>query len=406
MRPSKTLFRNYQLLSAILTIQLTAALHAQTQSIQCGSFLTESRISEVATSDKPQSKVWRHAGYWWCVLGNNETFSVYRFDGTDWSKHLDLPAQGAERADCLPVGDDVYILAYAIRTPSLHKIHYNGAQYDLSPGWETPVELSLGSGSESATITRDSSGRLWIGIDASRNIDVYYSNTSERDWSGPITLRENVSSDDICAITSLRDGGIGVMWSDQDRMEFGFAVHRDSDAPELWQLETIRAEGPIADDHINLACASDGTLYAIVKTEFDTDGYPQLGLLQRTPSGEWQELVPFTILSATDTGTRPIILLNEERRELYVFYTNWADNPRTISVKTAQMDDPVFPRESIRLLEDSRSLNNVTSTRQIVSDETGVLILAAPAGGRAVHYCFIRDFNSLHAQSGIDDWRE
>lgn len=400
------MYHRLSLLSGILSIHLVFNICARAQAFDCGLFLTEGRVADTATADKPQSKAWHHAGRWWCALSDRQALSVYRLDETGWSKHLDLMAQGFERADCLPDGDDVYILAYTSRSPTLHKIHYNGTGYNFSEGWETPVELSLSQSSETATIARDTTGRLWIGTDGSRAVDVYYSSGGERDWSGPITIREGITSDDICAITALAGGKIGVMWSDQSRMEFGFAVHRDGDAPENWTLEAVTSDGPLADDHINLAQATDGTLYAAVKTEFDATGRPQLGVLRRSPSGEWSDLAPVTVLSATDTGTRPIVVLNEERGELYVFYTNWADSPRTISVKTARTDDLLFPRESIRIAIQDGDLNNATSTRQIVGHETGVLILSTPSRGRAVHYCLIRDFEVLTGHSGIAGWND
>ena len=41
----------------------------------------------------------------------------------------------------------------------------------------------------------------------------------------------------------------------------------------------------MADDHMNVAVASDGTLYAAVKARYDTGGYPRMALLVRRPVG-------------------------------------------------------------------------------------------------------------------------
>ena len=42
----------------------------------------------------------------------------------------------------------------------------------------------------------------------------------------------------------------------------------------------------MADDHLNVAVASDGTLYAAVKTSYDTAGYPKIAMLVRRLSEE------------------------------------------------------------------------------------------------------------------------
>ena len=41
----------------------------------------------------------------------------------------------------------------------------------------------------------------------------------------------------------------------------------------------------MADDHLNFAVASDTTLYAAVKTSYDTAGFPKIALLIRRPTG-------------------------------------------------------------------------------------------------------------------------
>ena len=300
--------------------------------------------------------------------------------------HLPLGANGMARADCLPHGANVYILAHSTAGAALYKIHYNGSVYQCSEGWETPVELSFGESSETATITRDTTGRLWIGTDAETSIVVYYSDSTGREWSGPVTLREGVSTDDICAVTVLREGQTGVMWSDQVRTEFGLAVHEDGDDPEVWTPEYVRAEGKLADDHINIARASDGTIYAAVKTEYDTIGMPQLGVLKRTPEGKWSDLAPITVLSATVSGTRPVALLDEKQGYLHVFYTNTAVTPRKIMLKSSATDNLCFPQEGQCVLEDEAGLSNVTSTRQPITKESGILILSTQMTGHSIKY--------------------
>src|SRR5690606_7240983 len=72
----------------------------------------------------------------------------------------------------------------------------------------------------------------------------------------------------------------------------------------------------MADDHLNVAIASDGTLYVAVKTSYDTSGLTKIGLLVRRPSGTWDNLYHVDY-----AGTRPIVLLNEMTGRLIVAYT-------------------------------------------------------------------------------------
>ena len=364
------------------------------QTNERGSIVEGSGIGIDRTADKPQSKCWYYANKWWAALSVQREFSLFEFSGNGWNKARILTENRLSfRADCTPVGDDVYILAYLARRSELYKLTYNGTTYEPAVGWETPSSIPVAG--ETATIARDSKGILWIATDESRSVVVYFSDDDGHSWQEPVVLQENINTDDITLITHFKDNQIGVFWSDQQREEFGFAIHNDGDIPGLWIKEFIRGEGAIADDHLNVAVASDGTLYAAVKTEFDTDGEIQLGLLRRKISGEWSDISPITILSTEETGTRPIIVLNEERGELYAFYTNWAESPNTIGVKTARTDSLKFPKNTIRVMESSTNLNNVSSTKQSVSSITGLMILATPESGQSIDYYFIQDFNSL-----------
>lgn len=390
-------------LAALCSMVYCAPVSAQ---IERGTVATHSRLSGTVTADKPQSKTWHHDGSWWAVVTDGENLGLFQHGAGSWEKRLVIGDANWGRCDCLPAGDDLYVLVFNGRRTVLYRLTYSDGQYQESDGWETPVELALGSSSETATIVRDTTGRLWVSAEEGFSIALYHSLDDERTWTGPLTIRDGVSDDDISVMTTLPGGRIAVMWSDQRRREFGFATHLDGAPPEEWTLESVTADGPIADDHINIAMASDGTLYAAVKTEYDTDGMTQLGLLRRTPDGVWSDVAPVTILSPTDTGTRPIAVLNEERGEVYVFYTNWADSPRTISVKTTRTDVLQFPAESLRIMEHSRDLNNVTSTRQRVDGQTGAMILAAPPNGDWVEYAFIHDFSALSPVSSVSGWEE
>ena len=84
--------------------------------------------------------------------------------------------------------------------------------------------------------------------------------------------------------------GIGVLWSNQNTDRFGFRYHVDGDDPSSWssdeQPSSQTAENVgsgMADDHLNFAVASDGTIYAAIKTSYGSSSYPKIGLLVPPP---------------------------------------------------------------------------------------------------------------------------
>ena len=176
----------------------------------------------------------------------------------------------------------------------------------------------------------------------------------------------------------MPDDEVGVLWSNQNQKEFGFRTHADGSDPATWSKVEVPAvqskqniKGGLADDHIHIAVASDGTLYAAVKTSFDTAGQPLIGLLVRRPSGQWDRL--YTVDTA---GTRPIIVLNEAAQRLVVIYTS-KTNGGDIVYRESPLDAISFgPRQTLL----KGKLNDVSSVKEPFSDE---LVVMASSGGKA-----------------------
>jgi hypothetical protein len=164
------------------------------------------------------------------------------------------------------------------------------------------------------------------------------------------------------------------MWSNQQTERFGFRVHQDGAAPGSWSSDEVPGDeaaldvgAGMADDHVHLSVASDGTLYATVKTSYDSSGYTRLGVLVRRPSGGWDP----ELYDVSTSGTRPISILNEQTHELVVVYTS-SESGGDIRYRIASLDDLAFG--SARTLI-SGDLNNPTSAKQNAIDE--LLVLAA-----------------------------
>ncbi|MEJ8803472.1 T9SS type A sorting domain-containing protein [Pontibacter sp. H249] len=185
--------------------------------------------------------------------------------------------------------------------------------------------VGLHNGAEAATIDMDGNNRLWIAYDGSSEHYVKWSDPPYNSWSNPITLAANVKNDDICVVTAM-PGKMGVVWSNQNSKLFGFRTLEDGAHPiSGWSSDESPASqtaqnfgNGMADDHINIAVGSDGTLYAAVKTSYNNGAsHPVIGLLVRRPlTGKWDDLY-----EVSNYGTRPIVVLDEPNATLRVLFT-------------------------------------------------------------------------------------
>ena len=352
--------------------------------------LTPLSIS-ASTGEKPQSKVWRTSdGLWWAVLPDSQGTAIWGLAGTAWIDVMDLAPYTSSRADVKVVGNVVHILLFRGTSSKLISVEYDvpSQTYQLWTQRSTTVDIALDSGVETATIDVDSTGRMWIASDASTDINVRYSDPPYDVWSSPITLASGVSTDDISVVTTLSNGTIGVLWSNQQTERFGFRVHDDSAGPTIWSADEVPASqsalnvgGGMADDHLNVAVASDGTLYAAVKTSYDTAGYPKIALLVRRPNGQWDDLY-----GVDTSGTRAITLLNEVDGTVTVFYTA-SEGSNNIVYKQSSISQISFDGAPLILM--SGASNNVSSMKDNVTDEAVVIssgsnnaygVIISPAG--------------------------
>ena len=349
-------------------------------------------------SFKPQSKVWYYGNYWWAVIpveaeGIDPAGTyLWRLDGTSFTKILKLSDSTNTFADAKSLGNVTHILVVqgvddevAIPNAELVSIQFK----DNSPSPPTYEPWSVRSSNvpitldptfnEAATIDIDSQGKMWLASDANFQINVRWSNSPYNSWSSPITLNtgHNVSGDDLCALTAFEGNKIGVLWSNQYEDEFQFRYHNDLDDPGTWSsLEIpVSASSPgkgVADDHINLAVGSDGSIYAAIKTSYNdgSSGNTTIGLLVRRPglvdSDNWEALHEVT----NDYGTRPIALLNESENKIFVIFHPLGDGD--ILYKYSSASSISFP-STVGILDDSDNYQDLTSTKQSFTDE--VLIL-------------------------------
>ncbi|HEY6866003.1 MAG TPA: LamG domain-containing protein, partial [Candidatus Eisenbacteria bacterium] len=131
----------------------------------------------------------------------------------------------------------------------------------------------------------------------------------------------------------------------------------------------------MADDHLHAAVASDGTLYAAVKTSYDTPGYPRIALLVRRPAGTWDNLYP-----VDEAGTRAIALLDEARGTITVVYTS-SEGSGDILYKESPISAIAFGARSTLI---PGGLNDATSTKQNLRGDV-VILASNGSSAQGVH---------------------
>ena len=327
------------------------------------------------TGEKPQSKVWFHDNRWWAVLPDSTGTKLWQLDDMRWVNVLHLSDLTNIHADTKKFDHITHILLYRGIRSELVSVEYNLAThtYHIWSKRRTHTSITLDPGVETATIDVDSSGRMWLASDGQEEINVRWSDAPYANWSKPITLAKEVSKDDICVVVAFPQGDVGVLWSNQRTKRFGFKLHLKDTSPTSWSKDEIPASGSaepvgggMADDHLNCAIGLDGTLYAAVKTSYDTSGYSKIALLVRRPSGEWDNLY-----NVDESGTRGIVLLNERSRSVMVVYTA-SEGQNNIVYKVSDLSSISFGPRRILL---AQRVNNATSTKQSSTDD--IVILAS-----------------------------
>ncbi|CAN5828043.1 hypothetical protein BH23ACT10_BH23ACT10_17610 [soil metagenome] len=345
------------------------------------------------TGEKPQSKAWFADGAWWAALLNRTTGShhFYRLNTADqaWSDTgVVVDSRKVARLDVLWDGGKLYVAsAGRTQTNANHRVQVTRYSYDAANRTYTrdsgfPVTVVNG-GVEAVVLDKDTLGKVWVTYTRDNRVYVAHSTTSETAWTAPfvvpVTGADTIAADDISAVVAY-DDRIGVMWSNQTDSTMYFASHADGEPDGQWELNPAVQSPGYADDHISLKSltADDaGRVYAVTKTELTGSGSPLVLVMRLSPQGSWSRA---TYGRVADDHTRPILVVNREARKVYVFAAAPCCSGGTIYYKESSIDnlsfEPGIGTPFIRGIDD-RNVNNPTSTKQEVSNETGILVIAS-----------------------------
>ena len=346
------------------------------------------------TQEKPESKLWHHDGLWWASMWSNpaDAFTVHRLDrSTDsWvDTGTVLETAGNYRQDVLFDGSKLYVASHRYATSSgsaearLIRLSYNSGTETWSRDGGFPATIS-NARSETLTIDKDSTGRIWATWTTDGDVWLNHTNCSttcdDASWGSPFKMdtisgmgnAANTDSDDISSVVAF-DGKVGVFWSNQLRNADYFAIHDDGASTSTWSLETALSGTDEADDHINIA--TDGSnVFVAVKTSHDSSSAPETYLLKRTPSGSW------SAAETTDGGdrlTRPIVTYDQLNDELHWFGADVGGGK--IYTKSSPASSPSFSSgkgDAVIWDASADDMNDPSSTKQPVDPSTGLVVLA------------------------------
>jgi hypothetical protein len=345
------------------------------------------------TVEKPQSKLWFHAGSWWAAMLADGRFTVHRLDApakrwVDTGTVID--ARPFVHIDVLPAADKVYIVgagpvAYASHRARLTRLSFDDAAHGYTVDKGFPVDVS-DHGMISTVLARDGKGWLWLAAVIDGKLRVAHTEGDDRKWSAPRAIQapgaDRASNES--AIIAVGDT-VHVMWSTDEEDAVFLATHRDGDPADEWAGASAVVQGVRqADDHMNLKAAEfpDGWhLYALLKTSLDDapKANPldaQLQLLEVLPDGSTRKHL---VGRVRDRQSRAIVLIDSDTRRLFVAMTYPFTGGR-IYLKSTSLDRISFPAGRGDLLlgsEAAPKLNDATSTKQNLTTETGLVVVAA-----------------------------
>ena len=359
---------------------------------------------------RAESVLWYNDGSWWGNLWDTDTsdFHIFRFNAatTSW---VDTGVTTETRADThhdvLWDGTTLYVASHKFvndGVPAAPGFPSTLRRYSYNPA--TKTYTSLGSTqinnhkTETLTIDKDSTGRLWATWQQGNKIYLNVTGTDGETWGTPFPHPDaDVSLDDTSALIAFGSGKMGLMWSRQtgDATDgFYLSVHTDGAASTTWSATKAITSGlKSGDDHMNLKWldSSGGRVFAAVKTSFTTSTQPLIELLAMDSTGDWTQ---HTIAKVSECPNRVIVLIDEGAQRLRTFATYPKPAGTTnagvcttsggaIYEKSTPLDTISFTTtKTARIVDADQYVHNVSSTKQNLNKagsgtaNSGVMVIA------------------------------
>jgi hypothetical protein len=337
------------------------------------------------TGEKPQSKSWFAHGKWWCCLNGK----IFRMENDQFTEVQNIGSN--VMVDAHWNGTELFLLNTSWSTQQFYKFTYNFTDdnYTIVDGF--PITFSNGNGNslgspETITLAQDSTGKIWVTLEQGTEIRVYWTESADhKTWNTQgVVVGTGVYADDISSVTALPGGKIGVIWSNQNDTKVHFRMHLPGTPETTWTADEECNGTYNADDHMNFAVAPDGRVFVAVKTE--GGGSTHL-LLERTLAGSWNQYPV-----SPGGGTRPNVMYNSEQDEIVYFYQTSEGNGYVVIYR---VPSDAIVLDSPDTIINSGDARDVSGTKQVLTAETGCLILAQQgATSSSTVYFYYTDIDS------------
>jgi len=318
-----------------------------------------------------------------------QEFHIFRLDPAtqSWSDTgTVIDTRNGSKADILWNGSKLYMVsagpnsAVVTDDARFHRYSYDAASDTYTP--DTFAATVVPGGMEAIVLAQDTTGTLWLTYSRDNAVYISHTTTSDFVWTTPYALpvenAANLMPDDISSVIAY-NSRIGVMWSNQNTQAIYFASHIDGAADIEWNVSTALGAPYGVDDHINLKSLEGdpaGRVFAAVKTGANGSNDPMIMLLVLGTDGRWTNHI-FSRVS--NNHTRPIVLIDQDNRNLYVFASAPCCNGGAIYYKQTSLDAILFPTglgPPFMQSGDDNCINNPSSTKQNLNAATDLVVIA------------------------------
>jgi Ca2+-binding RTX toxin-like protein len=417
-RTRRLLAKALTAVAVVLTMAMSAAA-AEAANIGVDGPDFVAGVSGSPSGYKGESKLWFNDGFWWASLFDADTsaYHIFRHDRATqtWvDTNVETDNRDSSRQDTLwdAATGKLYVASHIFvenagfnTTVNIQPMEFS--RYSYNAGTDTytlefTVMIEPDERSETLVFDKGADGRFWATwvqqptAGAGRQVLVSHTNGTCADalscaWTVPEQIGA-AAPDDVSTV--IRFGGsIGVMWSDQQVVGGEAYRFRVLGAGDVWgPVEDASLGNKLADDHLNVKADAAGNVYAATKTKFFSPERPQTRLLVRSAAtGTWTEHL---ISPASNSRTRPIVVLDEQNNTIHVFETGphttggSGESGGDIYEKVSPMNAISFAVSSARPVMRAESpdviLNNATASKQSVTSASDILVLASSATGQAI----------------------
>jgi len=359
---------------------------------------------------RSESVLWYNDGSWWGNMWDTATsdFHIFRFNAATHSwvnTGVATETRADTHHDVMWDGRTLYVASHKFvndGVPAASGFPSTLRRYSYNPATKTYTSLGATQinnyKTETLTIDKDSTGRLWATWQQGNKIYLNVTGTDGKTWGTPFPHPDGaVSVDDTSALIAFGPGKMGLMWSRQtgDATDgFYWSVHTDGAASTTWSAKKAITSGlKSGDDHMNLKWldSSGGRVFAAVKTSFTTSTQPLIELLAMNSTGAWTQ---HTIAKVSECPNRVIVLIDEGAQRLRTFATypkpTGTTNAGVCTTSGGAIYEKSTPLNTIsftttktaRIVDADQYVHNVSSTKQNLNKPgsgtatSGVMVIA------------------------------